>query len=123
MEANNKFIKFLDDIKTSKTEVFIESVKKGFNLCFESYPTQRDIDTPDDSDTATVNVPVLTEVGEDNPVEVIEKKEALLGEKKEVLEKTEDIKAEEAKLDMEQSEITGEQAEQEEDVAEVRSEL
>ena len=45
MKPNEKFVKFLNEIKTSESEIFIEGVERAFKVCFEeAAPGAFDID-------------------------------------------------------------------------------
>jgi len=54
MEAAEKFVNFLNDIKTPDTKYIVEGIQKAFAVCFESYPTQ--IDGPDKYEDGSTDI-------------------------------------------------------------------
>jgi len=128
MEANERFKKFLDDIKTPETEIIVEGIKKAFNVCFESYPTT--IEEPDEGgnpdpgfDTkGGTGASAMNEDAEEE-LDTIEKQKALLAKKEELAKDEIELKKATAATSAEEAEIKKAEGEQEKVVAGEEAEL
>ena len=97
MENNSKYIKFLDDITTPETEIFVESVKKAYNVCFEYYAGDEDY-AGEEGEDGSGDIPtgntasaggtgasaMNEEVSGDDKLDNIEKQKAVLAKKEEL---------------------------------------
>lgn len=128
MENTQKFIKFLDDIKTPETAVFVESVEKAFNICFESYPaTEEEPDEGGNEDPGFgteggTGASAMNEDAEEQ-LDNIQKEKALLAKKEELAKEEADLKKATSEVSAEEAELKKSEGEQENVIAGEEAEL